>query len=30
MYRRILAAARTLQRSGLRGRAEALRKLFTG
>ncbi|MBW2263635.1 MAG: aldehyde dehydrogenase family protein [Deltaproteobacteria bacterium] len=30
MYRRILAAARTLQRSGLRGRADALRSLFTG
>jgi len=30
MYRRILAAARTIQRSGLRGRATAIRKLFMG
>jgi succinate-semialdehyde dehydrogenase/glutarate-semialdehyde dehydrogenase len=29
MYRRMLAAARTLQRSGLRGRADAIRSLFT-
>ena len=30
MYRRILASARTIQRSGIAGRAKALRKLFMG